>query len=194
MGARRRAIACIAASKSSAAIAGAISARAVSSAAKKRAFLVGLGEFHVPAVGILHPVARLGLRENVVGAPEPLHEVFPVIRGEKGVERPGALFDQHEVVGPPAWRARVDHVMADALIAEVDLEAVVEEGEEVRNVRIALDPYRFSSNSTETASTNLSNALWKDSRLSEGSPSVNAPRFAPSSLKMPPLKKNTLRQ
>ena len=60
-----------------------------------------------------------------------LREVLAVLRLQHVVQCGGAVHHQHEVVIAGLGKDGVDDVMADALIAEIDFEAVVEEGEEV---------------------------------------------------------------
>ncbi len=62
---------------------------------------------------------------------KPCEQVGAVVGGEEVLQRAGAGDDEGEVVVAGHGEAGVDHVVADALVAEVDLEAVVEEGEEV---------------------------------------------------------------
>src|SRR6056297_4314019 len=98
---------------------------------EERLFLVGLGEFHIRAEGIFDAVFFFGLCEDVVGPLEALQQVLTIIRVQERPERAGAVDEQGEIVIALHRKAGVDHVMAQALVAQVDLESVVEEGEEV---------------------------------------------------------------
>ena len=102
---------------------------------EQRALLGLAGEPGIGAEGVLHAVARLGLGEDVVGTSEALDEVLAVRRVDERLERLGAADEEGEVVlgdrGAGPGERGVDDVVADAAVAQVDLEAVVEEGEEV---------------------------------------------------------------
>jgi hypothetical protein len=95
------------------------------------ALLVGLGPFRVGAVGVFDAVLGLGLGEEVGGALEALEEVGAVLGLEERRQRLGPPDEEDEVVVPRHGEAGVDDVVPDALVAEVDFQAVVEEGEEV---------------------------------------------------------------
>ena len=62
---------------------------------------------------------------------KPCSRFGAVLGLQEGRERLGALDEQGQVVVAGHGEAGVDDVVADALVAEVDLQAVVEEGEEV---------------------------------------------------------------
>ena len=131
IGARRRASAVIAAAKSSAASAGASAASAVSRAAKRaRSASVsakrgsGSSEYSTPSF-------FSSWVEDVHGALVAGEEVRAVVGGEEGLQRADAGDEEDEVVLAAELEGGVDDVVADALAAEVDLEAVGEEGEEV---------------------------------------------------------------
>ncbi len=82
-------------------------------------------------IGVFDPVLLLGLGQDVVGALEPLDQVFAVVGVEGCRQRLGPFDQQGQVVVARHGDAGVDDVVPDALVAEIDLEAVVEEGEEV---------------------------------------------------------------
>ena len=72
-----------------------------------------------------------GLGQNGVGALEALQQVRAILGFQEGGEGLGPFDEQGEVVIAGHGKAGVDQVVADALILEVDFQAVVEEGEEV---------------------------------------------------------------
>ncbi len=98
---------------------------------EKGVFLGRFGEFDVGPVGVFDAVLLLGLRQDRIRALEALDQVRAVGGFEEGGKGCGAVDEQGQVVVPRHGEAGVDDVMRDALIAEEDLEAVVEEGEEV---------------------------------------------------------------
>ncbi len=69
-------------------------------------FLRRFCKFNVCAVGIFHAVFFLGLGEDVVGAFEPLQEVFTVVGFEGFGESFGAFDEEGQVVVGFAWRCR----------------------------------------------------------------------------------------
>ena len=76
----------------------------------------------------------------VVGALEALQQVRAVLGFQEGGEGLGAFDQQGQVVIAGHGKAGVDQVVADALVFEVDFEAVVEEGEEVWKAFQASEP------------------------------------------------------
>ena len=131
IGARRRASAVIAAAKSSAASAGPSAASAASRAAKRARSAVGLGEAGVGVERVFDAVLLLLLGQDVGRALVAGEQVGAVVGGEEVLQGADAGDEQHEVVLAAELEAGVDDVVADALAAEVDLEAIGEEGEEI---------------------------------------------------------------
>ena len=71
------------------------------------------------------------MAEDVVGAFEALDQVLAVV-GFQCLRQGAGAFDQEgQIVAAVHGDAGVDDVVANALIAEVDFQAVVDEGEEV---------------------------------------------------------------
>ncbi len=97
------------------------------------AFGFGLGEAGVGVEGILDAVLPFLLGEDVHGALVAGEEVRAVVGGEEGLQRADAGDEEDEVVLAAELEGGVDDVVADAFGAEVDLEAVGEEGEEVNS-------------------------------------------------------------
>jgi len=98
---------------------------------KQFLFRISVRELGVGPVGVFDAVLFLGLREDVVGALKPLDQVLTVVGVQRRLQGSGAFDQKGQVVGLRHGKAGVNHVVPDALILEVDLEAVVEEGEEV---------------------------------------------------------------
>ena len=99
-------------------------------------FGVRFGEFRVRVEGILDPVLLLLLAQDVVGALVARQQVGPVLGLKKGLQGPDAVDQKHQIILPAQREAGVNDIMADALGAEVHLQAVGEEGEEVIRVTI----------------------------------------------------------
>ena len=98
---------------------------------EQRALLVRLGKLHIRAIGIFHAILGLGLAENIVGALEALQKVFAIVGLEESRKRLGPFDEQGKVIVARHGKAGVNHIVADALVLQEHLEAVVEEGEEV---------------------------------------------------------------
>ena len=96
-------------------------------------FLRRLGQFRIGAEGVFDPVGVLGLREDVVRALEPLQQVLAILGFQHVAQRLSAPHQQRKVVGTGHGKTGIDYVVANAFIAQMDLEALVEESEEVRN-------------------------------------------------------------
>ena len=75
----------------------------------------------------------------LVGALVAGEEVRAVVGGEEGLQRADAGDEEDEVVLAAELEGGVDDVVADAFGAEVDLEAVGEEGEEVVDCSAIVD-------------------------------------------------------
>ena len=131
IGARRRASAVIAAAKSSAARAGPSAASAASRAAKRARSASVSAKRRSGSREYSTPSFFSSWVEDVRGALVAGEEVRAVVGGEEGLQRADAGDEEDEVVLAAELEAGVDDVVADALAAEVDLEAVGEEGEEV---------------------------------------------------------------
>ena len=115
---------------------------------EKRALLFRLGEFHIRAEGIFDAVFFFGLCQNVVGPLEALHQVLAIVGFQEIGEGRGAVDQQGEIVISFHHQTGVDHVMTNALVAQMHLEAVVEEGEEVDHPLLHL--YAIEIDQTKT--------------------------------------------
>ena len=72
------------------------------------------------------------MREDVRGALGAGEQVLAVVGVEEFAERLDAADDQHEIVLARQREHGIDEIVPRALLAELDLEAVGEEGEQVR--------------------------------------------------------------
>ena len=115
---------------------------------------VGLGEAGVGVERVFDAVLPLLLGQDVHGALVAGEEVRAVLGVEEGLQRADAGDEEDEVVLAAELEAGVDDVVADALVAEVDLEAVGEEGEEIvdRRLRSHLTRNACSTTSSKVAS------------------------------------------
>jgi hypothetical protein len=95
------------------------------------ALFVSFSEFDVCAEGVFDAVLSLGLAENRVGAFVALQEVGAIFGFEEGGKGGGAIDEERQVIVARHGEAGVDDVVADALVFEEYLEAVVEEGEQI---------------------------------------------------------------
>jgi hypothetical protein len=75
------------------------------------AFLGVSAKGRVGAEAVFHAVLLFGLRQDVVGALEPLHEVLAVLGFQERGEGGGAVDEQGQVVIAGHGEAGVDHVM-----------------------------------------------------------------------------------
>src|SRR6202008_35382 len=76
--------------------------------------------------------------EDVGSALDAGEKVLAIIAVEELGESLDALDDHQEIVLSAKRKDRIDEVMAQALVAQIDLQAIGEEGKEIRFVRIGM--------------------------------------------------------
>ena len=131
MGPRRRAMARIASSNRSASMAGAISASAASSASNSASSSGACAKRRSAPKEYSTPSLASAWARMLLARRKPCTRFVAVLGVEEGLERSRAADEQREVVRVRHGERGVDDVVADAAVTEVDLEAVVDEGEEV---------------------------------------------------------------
>mmetsp|Transcript_28293 Transcript_28293/g.52614 ORF Transcript_28293/g.52614 Transcript_28293/m.52614 type:complete len:336 (-) Transcript_28293:2793-3800(-) len=106
---------------------------------KQSLFAIVFSKFYIRAIGVFHAVFFLGLAQDVIRAFEPLQQVLAVFGTNKILQRSRTCHQQCKVIIARHRNAGVDHVMAHALITQIDLKAVMEERKQVsRRIRQCL--------------------------------------------------------
>ena len=134
-------------------------------------FLLGVVEkLGVRRAGVFALVLLLLDAQDVGGALDAGEQVLAVVAVEEFAERLDAAHDQQQVVLAFEREHGIDQIVPRALLAQLDLQAVGEEGKKIRLlVRHSIDAIRstFDASSTSSIAFYVTIAAFRAAKLSE---------------------------